>query len=81
MVRSGKKTSGESEGEGEGDGDDSDGEYERSQPLFAVAKARASNMNSDDVVESPTKNTRKRKSNIPAVDSPAIATREKRGHK
>jgi hypothetical protein len=38
-------------------------------------------MNSDDVVESPTKNTRKRKSNIPAVDSPAMATRRKRGHK
>jgi hypothetical protein len=38
-------------------------------------------MNSADVVESPTKNKRKRKSNIPAVDSPAIATRGKRGHR
>jgi hypothetical protein len=32
-------------------------------------------MNSDDVVESPTKDTRKRKSTIPAVDTPAIATK------
>jgi hypothetical protein len=38
-------------------------------------------MNSDDVVESPTKNTRKSKINIPAVDSPAMVTRGKRGHK
>jgi hypothetical protein len=38
-------------------------------------------MNSDDVVESLAKNTRKRKSSIPAVDSPAMATRGKRGHK
>ncbi len=36
-------------------------------------------MNSDDVVESPTKNTRKRKSNITAVDSPAMATGGKGG--
>jgi hypothetical protein len=49
--------------------------------LFAVAKAGGSDLNSDDVVESPTKNTRKRKSNILAVDSPAMATRGKRGHK
>jgi hypothetical protein len=46
-----------------------------------VAKAGGSNMNSDDVVESPAKNTRKKKSNIPAVFSPAMATRAKRGHK
>jgi hypothetical protein len=71
--------SAESEGEEEGDGDDSDGEYARSPPLFWVAKAGGSNMNSDDVVESPTKNTRKRMSNIPAVDGPAIATRGKGG--
>ncbi len=38
-------------------------------------------MNSADVVESPAKNTRKIKSNIPAVDSPAMATRGKKGHK
>jgi hypothetical protein len=49
--------------------------------LFAEAKAWGSKMNSDDVVESPTKNTRKRKSTIPAVDSPAMATRGKRRHK
>jgi hypothetical protein len=73
--------SAESEGEEEGDGDDSDGEYERNPPLLVVAKAGGSNMNSDDVVESPTKNTRKRKSNIPAVDSPAMTTRGKGGHK
>ena len=35
-------------------------------------------MNSDDVLASPTKNTRKRKSTIPAVDSPAMATGQKR---
>ncbi len=38
-------------------------------------------MNSDDVLASPTKNTRKRKSTIPTVDSPAMATRGKRGNK
>jgi hypothetical protein len=38
-------------------------------------------MNSNDVLESPTKNTRKRKSTILAVDSPAMATRDKRGNK
>jgi hypothetical protein len=73
--------SAESEGEDEGEGDDSDRENERSQPLFAVAKAGGSDMNSADVVESPTKNTRKGKSNIPAVDSPEMATRGKGGCK
>jgi hypothetical protein len=38
-------------------------------------------MNSDDMLKSPPKNTRKRKSTIPAVDSPAMATRGKRGNK
>ncbi len=76
-----ENTSGESEGEEEGDGDDSAGEYERSPQLFVVAKVGGSNMNSDDVVKSPAKNTRKRKSNIPAVDSPAMATRGGKGHK
>ena len=71
----------ESEGEQEEEGEDSDGENERSPPLFAEAKAGSSEMNIDDVVESPTKNTRKRKSNIPAVDSPAMATKGRRGHK
>jgi hypothetical protein len=73
--------SAESEGEDEGEGEESDGENERSPPLFAGAKGRGSNMNSDDFVESPTKNTRKRKSTIHAVDSPAMATRGKRGQK
>jgi hypothetical protein len=73
--------SAESEGEDEGEGDDSDGENERSPPLFAVAKAGGSNVNSDDAVESPTKNTRERKSNIPAVDTPAMAKRGKGGQK
>jgi hypothetical protein len=74
-----ENTSGESEEEEEGDRDDSDGDYQRSPPLFAEAKAGSSDMNSDDVVESLAKNTMKRKSNIPAADSPAMATREKRG--
>jgi hypothetical protein len=74
--------SAESEGEDKEDGDNSDGENERSPPLFVGAKAGGSKMNSDDVVESPTQNTRKKKSSIPAVDSPAMATRGgKRGHK
>ena len=60
--------SAESEGEDEEEGEDSDGECERSPPLFAGAKAGSSKMNSDDVLESPTKNTRK--STIPTVDSP-----------
>jgi hypothetical protein len=77
----GENLSVESEGEDEEEGEDSDGENERSPPLFAGAKAGSSKMNSDDVLESPTKNTRKRKSTIPAVDSPAMATRGKRGNK
>ncbi len=54
--------SAESEGEDKGVGDDSDGENERIPPLFAGEKAGGSDMNSVDIVESPTKNTRKRKS-------------------
>jgi hypothetical protein len=77
----GESLSAESEGEDEGEGDESDEENERSPPLFAVAKAGGSKMNIDNVLESPTKNTRKRKSTIPAVDSPAMATRGKGGHK
>jgi hypothetical protein len=65
----------ESEGEQEEEGEDSDGENERSPQLFAGAT------NSDDVLARPTKNTRKRKSTIPAADSPAMATRGKRGNK
>ena len=45
--------------------------------MFAGAKAGSSKRNSDDVLASPTKNTRKRKSTIYAVDSPAMATRGK----
>ncbi len=77
----GENLSDESQGEQEEEGEDSDGENERSPPLFAGAKAGISKTNSDDVLESPTKNTRKRKSTIPAVDSPAMATRGKRGNK
>jgi hypothetical protein len=38
-------------------------------------------MISDDVLASPTKITRKRKSTIPTEDSPAMVTRGKRGNK
>ncbi len=77
----GEKLSAESEREQEEEGEDSDGENERSSPLFAGAKAGSSKTNSDDVLASPTKNTRKRKSTIPAGDSPAMATRGKRRNK
>jgi hypothetical protein len=77
----GENLSDESEGEQEEEGEDSDGENERSPPLFAGAKAGISKTNNDDVLASPTKNTRKRKSTIPAVDSPAMATRGKRWNK
>ncbi len=77
----GENSSTESEGEQEEEGEDSDGENERSPPFFAGAKAGSSKMNSDDVLASPTKNTRKRKSTIPAIDGPAMATRGKRGNK
>jgi hypothetical protein len=73
--------SAESEGEDEEEGEDSDGDNKRGPPLFARAKVGSSKMNIDDVVQSPTKNTRKKKSSIPAVDSPAMATRGKKGHK
>ncbi len=73
--------SAEGEGEDEEEGEDSDGENERSPQLFAGAKAGNSKMNSDDVLEIQTENTRKRKSTIPAVDSPAMATRGERGNK
>ncbi len=77
----GKNSSDESEGEQEEVGEDSNGENERSPPLFAGAKVGSSKTNSDDVLASPTKNTRKRKSTISAVDRPAMATRGKRGNK
>ncbi len=50
--------------------------------MFAVANAGGSDMNSaDNVVESPAKNTRKRMSNVPIGNSPAMATRGKKGCK
>ncbi len=55
----GENLSDESEGEQEEEGEDSDGENERSPPLFAEAKVGSSKTNSDDVLASPTKNTRK----------------------
>jgi hypothetical protein len=76
-----ENSSDESEGEQEEEGEDSDGENERSPPLFVGAKAGIRKTNSDDVLAGPTKNTRKRKSTIPPVDSPAMATRGKRGNK
>ncbi len=77
----GENSSDESDGEQKEEGEDSDGQNERSPPLFAGAKVGICKTNSDDVLASPTKNTRKRKSTIPAVDSPAMATRDKRGNK
>ncbi len=74
-------SSDESEGEQEEEGGDSDGENNRSPPLFAGPTAGIQKKYSDDVLASPTNNTRKRKSTIPAVDSPAMATRGKRGNK
>ncbi len=76
----GENLSDESEGEQDEEGEDSDGENEKSPPLFAGAKVGICKMASDYVLASPTKNTWKRKSTIPAVDSPAIATRGKRGN-
>jgi hypothetical protein len=51
----GENLSAESKGEDEEEGEDSDGGNERSPTLFAGAKAGSSKMNSDDVLESPTK--------------------------
>jgi hypothetical protein len=77
----GENLSDESEGEQEEEREYSDGENERRPPLFAGPTAGIRKKYSDDVLASPTKNTRKRKSTIPAVDSPAMATRVKRGNK
>ncbi len=55
----GENSSDESEGEQEEEGEDSDGENERSPLLFAGPTAGIRKMNSDDVLASPTKNTRK----------------------
>ncbi len=77
----GENSSDESEGEQEEEGKYSDGENKRSPPLFAGPTAGICKKYSDDVLASPTNNTRKRKSTIPAEDSPAMATRGKRGNK
>ncbi len=77
----GENSSDESEGEQEEEGEDSNGENERSPSLFVGPTAGICKTNSEDVLASPTKNTRKGKSTIPAVDSPAMATRGKRGNK
>jgi hypothetical protein len=77
----GENLSDESEGEQEEEGEDSDGENDSSPQLFVGAKVGICKTNNDDVLASPTENTRKRKSTIPAVDSPAMATRGKRGNK
>jgi hypothetical protein len=76
-----ENSSDESEGEQEEEGEYSDGENKRSPPLFAGPTAGICKKYSDDVLASPTNKTRKRKSTIPAVDSPAMATRGKRGNK
>jgi hypothetical protein len=77
----GGNSSDETEGEQEEEGEDSDGENETCPPLTAGAKVGICKMNSDDLLASPTKNTRKRKSTIPPVDSPAMTRRGKRGNK
>ncbi len=77
----GENSSDESEGEQEEEGEYSDGENKRSPPFFAGPTAGIRKKYSDDVLASPINNTRKRKSTIPAVDSPAMATRGKRGNK
>ena len=56
----GGNSSDESEGEQEEEGEDSDWENERSPPLFVGEKAGILKMNSDDVLASPTKNTREK---------------------
>jgi hypothetical protein len=77
----GENLSDESEGEQEEEGEDSDWRMKGVHHCFAGANAGRSKTNSDDVLASPTKYTRKSKSTIPAVDSPAMATSGKRGNK
>ncbi len=66
---------------GRADWPTADGENKRSPPLFAGLTAGIRKKYNDDVLAIPTNNTRIRKSTIPAVDSPAMATRGKRGNK
>ncbi len=77
----GENSSDESEGGQEEEGEYSYGENKRSPPLFAGPTAGICKKYSDDVLATPTNNTRKRKDTIPALDSPAMATRGKRGNK
>jgi hypothetical protein len=77
----GEKSNMEREEEKGEHGDDSDGDYRMTPPLFEVAKAGGSGVKSASVVESPAKTTRKRMSNILVVDSPAMATRGKKGQR
>jgi hypothetical protein len=74
-------SSDESEQEHKEEGEDTDGENERNPQMFAGPTVGIRKTDRDDVLASPTKNTRKRKSTIPVVDSPAMATRGKRGNK
>ncbi len=76
-----ENSSDESEGEQEEEEEYSDGENKKSPPLFVGPTAGICKKYSDDVLASPTNNTRKKKSTIPAVDSPAMAMRGKRGNK
>ncbi len=76
-----ENSSDESEGEQEEEGENSDGENERSPPLFVGPTVGICKTNTDGVLASPTKNTRKRTGTISTVDSPAMATRGKRGNK
>jgi hypothetical protein len=77
----GENSSDESEQEQEEECQNSDVENGRSPQLFGGPTAGICKTSSDDVLASPTKNTRKRKSTIPAVDSPVVATRGNRGTK
>ena len=77
----GENSSDESEQEQEEECQNSDVENGRSPQLFGGPTAGICKTSSDDVLASPTKNTRKRKCTIPAVDSPAMTTRGKRGNK
>ncbi len=55
----GENLSDENERKQEEEGKNCDGKNERSPPLFVGAKAGSSKKNSDDVLASPTKNTKK----------------------
>ncbi len=77
----GENSSDKSEREDEEDGEYTDGDNERSPQMFDEPTVGSCKTDRNDVLASPTKNTRKRKSTIPAVDKAAMATRGKRGNK